>query len=480
MRQDGRDRRCLCGDGMAGATRTPRRACRPRCCGSSRLKSASLRRRPTPRLADVVADVATLAPAGSPADLARRRGSRPSRPGPESPRLDRAPKRAPRGRAGRGRPPVGRRRGPRAPRVRRRNRRERHPVRRRDERRRRSHGAGGPYAHADDRTRSTRGPDRARRAERPRDVRRRHDRAGSRGGARSARPDARPLSAVVRAVDPRWLGRGAVGGPAVDRVRPDRRPLRRRARRGAGRIAGAAGASRIGRRPGPAPARPGLRGAARDRDRGGRPGRPAPPPRGVPGLVPAGLAARPRGGPRDRESVPPAVDGPGVDPARDRVAARAGRPFAVDLAPAAIPAPAERRARAVPPARRREWGGACRGGRRSRGWRPRPPPRRDRRRWIARAPLGRDTLPDTGPARRALGRGLRARHGRNGRRLDAAPRSRRGGRSRAPPRPRRRAASASTPSATSRMSIRAARASMPPTSSAGSPTRTRRSHGGAR
>ena len=58
----------------------------------------------------------------------------------------------------------------------------------------------------------------ARRAQRPRDVRGRHDRPGGRGRPRAARPDARALPAVVRGVDGRWLGRHALGRPAVARL----------------------------------------------------------------------------------------------------------------------------------------------------------------------------------------------------------------------------------------------------------------------
>ena len=140
-----------------------------------------------------------------------------------------------------------------------------------------------------------------------------------------ARPDPRPLPAVVRALDGRWLGRGPVGRPAVARLRPDRGAVRRRPARGAGRLARPAAPSRVGRRPGPPPARPRLGGTARHPDRRHRPGRAAARSRGVPGLVPAGLAARGRGGPSDRAGGPAAVDGPGVDAARDRDAARARR-----------------------------------------------------------------------------------------------------------------------------------------------------------
>ena len=78
----------------------------------------------------------------------------------------------------------------------------------------------------------------------------------------AARADAWPLPPVVRALDGRWLGRGAVGRPGIDGLRPDRGALRRRTRRGAGRDAGPAAASGIGGRAGPARARPRLGGPA--------------------------------------------------------------------------------------------------------------------------------------------------------------------------------------------------------------------------
>ena len=107
------------------------------------------------------------------------------------------------------------------------------PVRRRDERRRWRHD------HARRRPDRQRGPRRdrrpalARRGQRPRDVRCRDDRSGHRGGARTRRPDARPLPAVVRALDGRRLGRDALGRPGVVRRRSDRGAVRRRSPRDA-------------------------------------------------------------------------------------------------------------------------------------------------------------------------------------------------------------------------------------------------------
>ena len=95
---------------------------------------------------------------------------------------------------------------------------------------------------------------------------------GRRSGARAARPDARPLPAVVRGVDGRRLGRHALGRPAVARVRSDRGPLRGRPPRDAARAARPPAVPGLGRRARPARDRPRLGGTARDPDRRHGPG----------------------------------------------------------------------------------------------------------------------------------------------------------------------------------------------------------------
>ena len=92
-----------------------------------------------------------------------------------------------------------------------------------------------------------------------------------------ARPDPRPLPAIVRALDGRRLGRDPLGRPAVARLRPDRGPVRRRPPRDAARAAGPADPPGVGGRPGPSRARARLGGAARDPHRRHRSGRRAAP-----------------------------------------------------------------------------------------------------------------------------------------------------------------------------------------------------------
>ena len=160
--------------------------------------------------------------------------------------------------------------------------------------------------------------------------------AGLRGpaveaGARRPRAHARPLPAVVRVRDRRRLGRDALGGPGLDRLRRDRQARLGPALRRAG---GRDRPARRCRRPRPAPAlrqllvgsegllgviteatlkvRPqpagaALRGLDVPRLRGGR--------RGVPGA-----RAAPRD-PRRRAPVRPARDAPVADALRRRLAA---------------------------------------------------------------------------------------------------------------------------------------------------------------
>ena len=167
----------------------------------------------------------------------------------------------------------------------------------------------------------------------------RHDRPGAGGGARRARPDARPLPAVVRARDRRRLGRDPLGRPGVDRLRPHRRARRGAARRDAewgDRDAVSAG---VGRRAAPARAARRLGGDAR-RDRRGHAAR-APAAggsslRGVLAAAPAGGRRRlPRADPgrlRARRRAP-------VGPARDAGVARAvGRRRARHARAARLPA----------------------------------------------------------------------------------------------------------------------------------------------
>ncbi len=114
------------------------------------------------------------------------------------------------------------------------------PVRRRDERRRWGHD---PARRPADRQR---GPHRdgrtalPRRDQRAGHIRGRDARPGDRGGPGADRSDARPLPAVVRAFEPRGLGRDPLRRPGVDRLRPHRGAVRRRPPRDSERAAGPA------------------------------------------------------------------------------------------------------------------------------------------------------------------------------------------------------------------------------------------------
>ena len=81
-----------------------------------------------------------------------------------------------------------------------------------------------------------------------------HPAARGRPRARRARPHARPRAAELRVGDGRRLRRDPLGGPGLDRPRPDRREPRRRALRDAARRAGDAARCR--------PAPPGRRCAS--------------------------------------------------------------------------------------------------------------------------------------------------------------------------------------------------------------------------
>ena len=98
-----------------------------------------------------------------------------------------------------------------------------HPVRRRDERRRRRDRPARRRTGRHGRARRDGRVARPRPGERARDVRRRRRRARrSRRRSHASGLDARALPAVVRVLDGRRLGRGALGRPGIDRVGTDR------------------------------------------------------------------------------------------------------------------------------------------------------------------------------------------------------------------------------------------------------------------
>ena len=216
----------------------------------------------------------------------------PDRPGdpprpcvrPEHARLDRAAQRPHRPGRRRRRPAGVARRGRRRARRGEAARRARHSLRRRHQRRRpparaRGRPAGGQHlARAAGGAAGDRcpGPDRA--------LRRRRARPGDRGGAGGARHDARPLPAVVRALDRGRLGRDPIVRPAVAALRPDRAALPRGP-------AGDAARRARGRRPA------GVERRARPARGGARQRRPARPPDRGDAAHPA--ARRARALPRD-------------------------------------------------------------------------------------------------------------------------------------------------------------------------------------
>ena len=348
-----------------------------------------------------------------------------------------------------------------------------HPVWRRHERRRRRHGptgATGPVL--------TVGPGRhgrpagSRRDERPGHLRRRHDRPGPGGRARAARADARPLSRSRSSASTvgGWVVTRSAGQQST-RLRPDRGAVRRRPHRDAPWAARPADLSRH-----PPPARTCARSSWARRAASGiltdvnGPGRPPPPgrarsrPRLVPRLGPRRCSSR---GDSPGRRLPlsmirvstPLETATTLRPGRRRPRARPLRRYL------GVRGMGPERCLAIvgSPASGRAWSARGQG----RG-RPRPRDRRASRR-LASVGLAPRPLPRAGPARRAVGCGYARRHARDGDRLDdACPTSprRSGGRSATGWRP---STNGSTPSATCRTSIRAARACTRPTCS-GSPT----------
>ena len=347
-----------------------------------------------------------------------------------------------------------------AARLRREGRRPGHPLRRRDERRRRRH--------AGSRRRSPDAHDRDGRLAGLRHLDERSGlatfgagtvRAGPRVDARAARPDARPLPPVIRALDGRRLGRDPVGRPAsrsasggsrtCSPAAASKRPLerstcRRIPRRRPARISAS---SCSARRAGSA-----ILTTATVRTVA-QPEREAFPAWFLPDWPHALEAAR-----RSRSARTAAVDGPRIDAARDRDAPRP-RPAArarLRSSSATFASGGSGRSRRSCSLARAARSGSSRP--RSARSAPSRGAGRDRRRRVDRAALDRQPIPDAGPARRALGGRLRRRHARDRDRLVAPAGSRRrtsAGRSATAS---TRATSASTRSATCRTSTRAARA----------------------
>ena len=201
----------------------------------------------------------------------RPRGPRPSRSRPEPPRLDRPalgpPRCGPRCR----RPSPGWGGGPDAPRPGEPDRRHPHPVRRRDQRRRRRLGAvvGASGDHA--RPPSARRRPIRRRCERSRDGRSGHDRTGARDRACGPGSAGRQRAPIMGAGDGGRLGRPRRGA-AEPQPRPDRGALRGGHPEGARRHPRDADPARHRSRPGRPPARARFRGSAGGPDRDRPPG----------------------------------------------------------------------------------------------------------------------------------------------------------------------------------------------------------------
>ena len=205
------------------------------------------------------------------------------------------------------------------------------PVRRRHQRRGRR-GAAARRPRGRDQPRP--GPHRARRRRRQALADRRAGRgparARGRSGARRARPDARPLPAVVGVRDGRRLGRDALRRPGLDRLRRDRQARVRPALRRAGRRHRAAGDAGDRGRPGAAPAPGRIGGPVRRDHRGDAEGAAPAGARALRGMdVPrlrGGRGGVPRAGaaprdPRRRAAVGPGRDAPVDDAVRRRLAA---------------------------------------------------------------------------------------------------------------------------------------------------------------
>src|SRR6185503_2239357 len=102
-------------------------------------------------------------------------------------------------------------------------------------------------------------------------------------------------------------------------------------------------------------------------------------------MVPARLATRPGGGPRDRPGGPASLDGPPVDTRRDGDVPRARRPTRTCPRAPGVAALARDRAGPIAAARGRERSGEARGARGSRGREHHPPAWWDRGRRLAGA-----------------------------------------------------------------------------------------------
>ncbi len=153
----------------------------------------------------------------------------------------------------------------------------------------------------------------------------RHAAARGRPGAGRARAHPRPRAAELRVGDGRRLRRDALGGPGLDRPRPDRREPARRPLRDAARRAGDAGRPGDGGGTGAAPARRGLRGRARRHHRGHAAGASRPRGAALRGLAAARLRDRLRRAATARAGGPGAGRRASVGLRRDAVHARARR-----------------------------------------------------------------------------------------------------------------------------------------------------------
>ena len=361
--------------------------------------------------------------------------------------------------------------GPGAARVGPRTRRAGAAVRRRDQRGR-APDAGRRGAGADlepdsddaalDATRTQLGALRGRRR-RPR----------SRGAAARPRLHAGPLSAELRAVDPRRLGRDALVGPAVGALRPHRAAVRRRhAADARARMARCPAFPASSRRPRPARMGARQRRAPRRAHRGHGAHPRAPAARALPRRVLPRLGERPRGGARAGAGAAGPVDAAAGEPRRDVDDAGDGRrPRRRDRpgsrasrwrGAARAQVPAVGRLHRQRGARSRAMRAACRARLASRTAASRPAHCSARSGRRAASPAstcatacGTPATPSTRWRPRATGRGSTRWSPRS--KAPAAPRS--------PPR-----ASGSMPTPTCRTSMRRARASTRPSSTASAPT----------